>query len=129
MNDIEIKEIQAIIEQAITPLKIEIATLHLKCQELHGRISKPQELPAPVKEAQTILKTIPSETLKALKVVGATFDPNMVWTQLVLADGRRVSIKRTETDFRVRVRDQAGILLKEANPAPNGLINVLNAIA
>jgi hypothetical protein len=87
------------------------------------------EPPATVKEAQAILSTIPAATAKALKVVKVGFDPNIVWFQLVREDGIRISVKKQQNAFRVRVRDQAGALLQEVNAPYNGLNAVLMALA
>jgi hypothetical protein len=124
MNDIK-----DTVEQAIEPLKKEIAELRAQLQPLLTLIPKPQEVPAQVKEAREILNTIPKETLAALNVIGCGFDPGKIWFQLICKDGRRISVKRTELAFRIRLRGQGGELLKELSPSFNGLANALKSLA
>jgi hypothetical protein len=126
MNETEIKQI---VEQAIAPLKTEIADLKAQLAPLVAVIPKPQEVPVPVKEAQAILSTIPEATMKALKVVKVGFDPKMVWFQLVCECGSRISVKKQANDFRIRVRDQGGKFLTQATPSFNGLNATLAALA
>ena len=122
---------KAAVEAAIAPLKQEIEALKAQLAALTplAEMAKAMEPPATVKEAQAILKTIPEATAKALKVVKVGFDPKMVWFQLVREDGTRVSVKKQENDFRIRLRDQEGQLLKQANPSFNGLNAALAALA
>ena len=122
------EEIKQIVEQAIAPLKTEIAELKAQLAPLLAIIPKPQELPTPVKEAQQILKSIPVDVMKTLKIVNAGFDPKMVWFQLLRENGSTISIKKNGTDFRVRVR-QNGELMKEMTPPLNGLVGVLKSLA
>jgi hypothetical protein len=91
-------------------------------------VLKSQEIPAPIKEAQAILKSIAGEVIQKLKVVSAGFDPKMVWFQLVREDGSTISVKRNPYDFRVRVR-QNGELVKELRPSLNALVGVLKSLA
>ena len=121
-------EIKKIVEQAIEPLKTELAGLKAQLAPLLAMVPKPQQLPAPVKEAQEILKTIPQETLAALKVVNVGFDGSQPWFVLVRQDGSRISIKKKEFDFRLRVRDHNGALLKEMTPSINGLVASLKSL-
>ena len=121
-------DIDEIIEQAISPLKQDIEILKAQVAAL-APLAKAMEPPATVKEAQAILSTIPAATAKALKVVKVGFDPKMVWFQLVREDGICISVKKQQTGFRVRVRDQAGALLQEVNTPYNGLNAVLMALA
>ena len=118
-------------EAATAPLKQEIEALKAQLAALAplAQMAKTMEPPATVKEAQAILKTIPAATAKALKVVKVGFDPKMVWFQLIREDGTRISVKRQQNDFRVRVRDQGGQFLKEVTPSFNGLNATLAAIA
>jgi len=125
MSETEIKQI---VEQAIAPLKTEIADLKAQVAPLVA-MAKAMEPPATVKEAQAILSTIPEATAKALKVVKVGFDPKMVWFQLIRDDGTRISVKKRQNDFRIRVRDQVGKLLKEATPSFNGLNATLKSLA
>jgi hypothetical protein len=122
-------EIKKIVEQAIEPLKTQIADLEAQFAPLLAMVPKPQQLPAPVKEAQEVLKTIPQETLAALKVVNVGFDETQPCFVLVRADGSRISIKKNQFDFRLRVRDQNGALLKEMTPSINGLVSTLKSLA
>jgi hypothetical protein len=126
MNEAAIKQI---VEQAIAPLQTEIAGLKAQLAPLIAMVPKPQELPAPVKEAQEVLKTIPQETLAALKVVNVGFDGAKPWFVLLRQDGSRISIKKNQFDFRLRVRDQTGALVKEMTPSLNGLVPTLNGLA
>ena len=123
------EEIKAAVEEAIAPLKQDIETLKAQLAPLLAMVPKPKELPAPVKEAQEVLKTIPKETLAALKVVNVGFDGVMPWFVLVREDGSRISIKKNQFDFRLRVRHQGGALLKELTPCLNGLVASLNSLA
>ena len=125
MND----EIRQIVEQAITPLKTEIAGLKAQLAPLLAMVPKPQELPAPVKEAQEVLKTIPQGTLDALKLVNIGFDGTKCWFSIYRQDGTSVSIRKREFDFRVRIRDQKGALVKEIATSMNGLVATLNSLA
>lgn len=124
-------QIKAAVEAAVAPLKQDIETLKAQLAALAplAQMTKAMEPPVPVKEAQAILNEIPKETAKALKVVKVGFDPKMVWFQLVRENGTRISVKKQENDFRIRVRDQAGALLKEANPPFNALNAALNSLA
>ena len=122
------QQIKQIVEEAIAPLKTEIAELKAQLKPLLAMIPKQQQLPASVQEAQQILKSIPTEVLQALHVVNAGFDPKMVWFQLVRADGSTISVKKNPFDFRVRVR-QNGELVKELTPSLNGLVGVLKSLA
>lgn len=123
------EEIKQTVEQAIAPLKIEIAELKAQLAPLLALIPKAQQVPAPVKEAQEILNTIPKEILAELKVVNINFDGNMCWFNLVRQDGTTISIKKQEVDFRLRLRDQQGALLKEMTPSLNGLVASLKSLA
>jgi hypothetical protein len=123
------EEIAAVVEKAIAPLKQDIADLKAQLAPLLAMVPKPQELPAPVKEAQEVLKTIQKETLAALKVVKVGIDGAMPWFVLVREDGSRISIKKNQFDLRLRVRDQGGVLLKELTPSLNGLVASLNSLA
>jgi hypothetical protein len=125
MNEADVKQIVA---QAIAPLKAEIVGLKAQLAPLVATIPKSQQLPAPVKEAQEVLKAIPQETLVALKVVNVGFDGAMPWFVLVREDGTRISIKKNQFDFRLRVRDQSGALLKELTPSLNGLAASLKSL-
>lgn len=116
-------KIDTAVQQAIAPLQQDIKTLKTQLAALAPLVAmaKVMEPPAPVKEAHAILSAIPEETQKALRIVSVGFDPKIVWFQLVRENGTRVSVKKQENDFRVRVQDLGGVLLKEANPSFNGL--------
>src|ERR1035438_686387 len=77
------------------------------------------EPPDTIKEAHAILSAVPEATLKALGVVQVGFDPHMIWFKMLRGDGKTISVKKDKADFRIRVRDQAGALLKEVNPPCN----------
>jgi len=122
------KELKQIVEQAVAPLKTEIAELKAQLVPLLAMVAKQQAMPESVAEAQQILKTIPADVLKALNVVNAGFDPNMVWFQLLRANGTTVSVKKNGADFRVRVREH-GKVVKELTPPLNGLVGALKTLA
>jgi hypothetical protein len=121
-------EIKAALDEAVLPLKQEIETLKAQLAAL-APLAKAMEPPAPVKEAQAIFSAIPEATVKALKVLQVEFDPKSVWFKMRRTDGTTVSVKKADTTFRVRSRDQAGRLLKELNPPFNGLNAALKALA
>ena len=122
-------EIKKFVQQALEPIKTEIADLKAQLAPLVAMIPKPQDLPPPVKAAQEVLKTIPQETLAALAVVKVGFDGTKCWFSLVRQDGTSISIRKREVDFRVRLRDQNGALLKELTTSMNGLVATLNSLA
>ena len=99
-------KIDTAVQQAIAPLQQDIKTLKTQLAALAPLVAmaKVMEPPAPVKEAHAILSAIPEETQKALRIVSVGFDPKIVWFQLVRENGTRVSVKKQENDFRVRVR-------------------------
>ena len=123
------EELKKIVEEALRPLKNDLAQIKDELVALSALIPKPQELPAPVKEAQQILKAIPQETLAALKIVHVQFDGSQCWMSLTRQDGTSISVKKQEYDFRLRVRDQSGVLLKEIIASPNGLVGGLKSLA
>ena len=124
-------EIKAAVKEAIAPLQQEIEALKAQFAALAplAKMAKATEPPAPVKEAQEVLKKIPQQILAALKVVNVAFDWKAPWMKLVRADGTTISVKKTDTAFRVRYRDQSGKLLKELTPSFNGLNAALAALA
>jgi hypothetical protein len=122
------EEIAAVVEKAIAPLKQDIADLKAQLAPLLAMVPKPQEMPASVKEAQEVLKTIPKETLAALKVVNVGFDGTKNWFSIFRQNGTSISVRKREVDFRVRLRDQNGALVKEIATSMNGLVATLNSL-
>ena len=124
-------QIKPAVEEAVAPLKQEIEALKVQLAALAplAKLAKATEPPAAVKEAHAILSAIPEATVKALNVVDVGFDPKSVWFKLVRTDGTTVSVKKADTTFRIRHRDQAGKLLKELRPPFNGLNAALEALA
>jgi hypothetical protein len=124
-------EIEAAVQDAIAPLKQEIKALKAQLAELAPLVQMAKaalEPPATVKEAQAILNAIPKEIVRALGIAQVGFDPKSVWFKLVRNDGTTISVKKAESGFRIRVRDQAGVLLKELNAPFNGLNAALKSL-
>jgi hypothetical protein len=122
------EEIKTAVEEAIAPLKQDIKALKAQLAPLVAMIPKPSALPPSVKEAQEVLKTIPQGTLDVLKVVNIGFDATKCWFSLLRQNGTSISVKKQEVDFRVRVRDQNGALVKEIATSMNGLVATLNSL-
>jgi hypothetical protein len=125
------EEIKAAVGEAIAPLKQDIETLKAQLAALAplAKLVKAAEPLQAVVEVQAVLKGIPKDTLAALKVVNVAFDGKAPWMSLVRADGTSVSVKKTDTAFRVRHRDRSGKLLKELHPPFNGLDAALKSLA
>jgi hypothetical protein len=115
------EEIEKIVEQAVAPLRNDIAQLKVQVALFLASAPGHQELPAPVKEPQELLKTIPQETSAALNAVSLQFAGKTCWFSLGRQDGNSISIKNREYGFRLRVRDHGGALLKELTPSASGL--------
>ena len=128
MNAKEKTDIQEAIESAVTPLRESIEALTKRLDDIVSKLPKPPEPTEEIKASMAVLNSIPKDILASLKVGHAHFDPNKKWFGLVLVDGRHVSIKINDSDFRVRLRDQAGELLKELNPSMNGLAGALKSL-
>jgi hypothetical protein len=129
MND----KINAAVEEAIAPLKQEIDNLKAQLEALAplAEMAKAMEPPKQLVEAQAIVKTIPAEVSEALGIIGVRFDPKMAapWVMLCRKDGTTISVKKTEVDFRIRIRDQVGSLIKGLNVPFNGLVASLKSLA
>lgn len=78
------------------------------------------KMPPKVQESKAIFDSIPDETKQALGVQKVQPDPSMVWFKMFCVDGRQISVKKTETDFRIRVRSE-GEQMKQAVVSLNGL--------
>lgn len=105
----------------IASLKDEITVIKAQLAELTLKQVKKEEPAHNATEAQAILSSISSEVGNQLNVVRISFDPAMVWFQLIREDGTRISVKKQGNGLRVRFRSQSGELIKELTPAFNGL--------
>ena len=123
-------EIQAAVSEAVVPLKAEIEALKAQVAALAqiAQMAKPVELPPMVQEARAIFSSLPMETVKALGVVQVGFDPKMVWFRMRRQNGTTISVKKLEAEFRVRLRDKTGRLLKTLKPSFNGLNGALKSL-
>jgi hypothetical protein len=87
-------------------------------------------VPKSLQLEQQILDGIPQDVKQALGAVAVISDPKPVWFQIVRGNGTRISVKRLENGFRIRVRDgEGGTILKEEIVHLNGLNNALKALA
>ncbi len=120
MNDKIKEQIAAAVTAALAPLTEKIAKLEADFAPLLAKVAKANKLQNNIKEAQALFMQIPDETKKALGIVNVGFDPHKVWFQIIRENGQNISVKKQEFDFRIRVRDEAGKLVKEANPSLNG---------
>ena len=87
-------------------------------------------LPKTLQQEQQIIDGIPKDVKEALGAVAVIPDPKEIWFQIVRGNGTRISVKRLENGFRIRVRDgQGGTILKEEIVHLNGLNAALKALA
>jgi hypothetical protein len=123
------EETKQIVEQAIAPLKTEIAELKVQLAPLLAMIPNPANVPPNIKAIKKVLEQIPKDVLTELKVTDVAFDPKQPWMRMKRSDGTTVSVKMAGETFRVRLRDQGDQLLKEISVPFNGLVNALNSLA
>lgn len=128
-------EMKQVVEAAFAPimgaidnLQNEVKSLRAEVQGLTAKLKSMTEPPKAIQESAAILKSIPEEVLKDLNVIGVFPDPKQTWFSLHLANGKSISVKKQEFDFRIRLRDDAGKLVKELTPSSNGLVNALKSL-
>jgi len=133
MNEKELKQVAGIVgdsvKAAIAPLAKDVAQLKAQFSEVYAAFAGARKQAESVQDLQHIYNSIPKELREQLGVQTVLPDPKDRWFQLVLVSGERISVKKLDDEFRLRVRNQAGDFVQEIKVPLNGLNAALKALA
>lgn len=129
------EEIQTAITEALLALTLQIRALKaelaplLKLAEHQAKVHAAQEVAQKaIADFKVIVDAIPEEVKKALNIKGIQVDPPKSWFKIYREDAPSISVKKLDGTFRIRLRDSAGVLVKELNTPLNGLNSALKAL-